>query len=349
MLPKHLSIARSWGLLRDACALLPGVGVSTLFAAAVTAAVSVVGGAPLLLALLIGIVFSRLGTFSLTKPGIEFTARTLLRFGVALLGGRITIGQLTALGWSTMLIVVIGVATTMLFAMVLGRRLGLSPAESVLGGGAVAICGASAALALSAVLPPSPGRNRYTLLVVVIVTVMSTMAMFAYPAIAVSLSLTPVDAGLFIGGTIHDVAQVVGAGYSLGETTGDFATVVKLFRVALLSVVVVGVSASFKRTATSNPMGCKDRVLRLFSVAPWFLWMFVALAFINSLGMMTTNVQSALGDFSKALLTMAMVALGLSASFGELARAGWRPLVLIGASTAWLAVLVLACLHLFGR
>ena len=102
----------------------------------------------------------------------------------------------------------------MLCGLAVGRRLGMTRAQRVLSGGAVAICGASAALAISAVLPREKEGDRFTLMVVVTVTVMSTLAMIAYPLVAQALRLPPELAGLFLGGTIHDVAQVVGAGYT---------------------------------------------------------------------------------------------------------------------------------------
>src|SRR5208283_3707648 len=116
-------------------------------------------------------------------------------------------------------IVIVGVATTILFGLFLARRLGLSPMFGVLSGGSVAICGASAALAIASVLPQDKDRERDTILVVVTVTARSTLAMILYPILATSIGLDHRHAGVFIGGTIHDVAQVVGAGYMISPET----------------------------------------------------------------------------------------------------------------------------------
>ena len=124
----------------------------------------------------------------------------------------------------------------------------MTSAQGVLTGGSVAICGASAALALSAVLPLRKGHENFTVVVVVAVTLLSTVAMLAYPVIAKLFELPPQLAGLFIGGSIHDVAQVVGAGYALGAETGDVAIVVKLLRVSLLVFVVAIVALVFRET-----------------------------------------------------------------------------------------------------
>lgn len=206
----------------------------------------------------------------------------------------------------------------------------------------MAICGASAALAISAVLPREKNGERFTLMTVVCVTVMSTVAMVAYPLLARWLGLPSTAAGVFIGGTIHDVAQVVGAGYTLGQETGDIATVVKLFRVSLLALVVLAVAWSFKKARaraeadpSAGPVPAKQPLV------PWFLWLFAALVVFNSSGSMPATLQQACSTVSRACLVVAIAALGIKTSFAELARAGWRPLVLIAAETAWIASFVL--------
>jgi len=268
----------------------------------------------------------------------------VLRLGVGLLGARITAEQIVALGWVTAAVVVLAVATTIACGVLLGRRLGLPRAQSVLSGGAVAICGASAALAISAVLPREKDGERFMLMVVVTVTVLSTLSMILYPLVVRALDLPPALAGLFLGGTIHDVAQVVGAGYTLGPETGDLATVVKLFRVAMLAVVVVVVSAAFKgaRERAHAQAVAHDQPGRRPTkqpLVPWFLWMFVALVIANSIGLFTAELTTAASLLSRGCLVVAIAALGMKTSFQHLARAGWRPLVL---ETLWIAGLVLA-------
>ena len=160
--------------------------------------------------------------------------------GVALLGLRITRrpggrAGLAAGGcwsWSS---VVLTIAVSMLVA----RAMGFQGIFGLLTGGATAICGASAALALAAALPAHPLKERATLFTVVGVSALSTLAMIVYPMLAHALGLDAATAGVFLGGTIHDVAQVVGAGYSMSQETGDVATLVKLMRVAMLLPVIV--------------------------------------------------------------------------------------------------------------
>jgi uncharacterized integral membrane protein (TIGR00698 family) len=270
--------------------------------------------------------------------------------GVGLLGARITANQIAGLGMSALLTVLAAVVVTLLGGLVLGRLLGLSPPQRVLAAGAVAICGASAALALSAVLPREKDDEHFTLMVVVTVTVMSTMAMVLYPLVAQALHLPPELAGLFLGATIHDVAQVAGAGYTLSPVTGDCAILVKLCRVALLSVLVVVVSLAFKSAAAPrrSTAAHAGRMRWGRPLVPWFLWLFVCMALCNSLGLLPGPQQAALDEVSRACLVLAIAALGVKTSFRQLARAGWRPVVFIALETLGLAGFVLLVIR-FGQ
>ena len=326
--------------------VLPGTLLAGVVAMAATLVSTLHGGPQLLYALFFGVAFHYLSADPKAKPGIEFCSRNVLRLGVGLLGARITAAQIAGLGWSTAAIVIAAVVTTLLVGYFLGKRLGLDRAQGVLSGGSVAICGASAALAISSVLPRTKESERFTLMVVVTVTVLSTVAMVIYPLIARALNLPPELAGLFLGGTIHDVAQVVGAGYMIDHPTGDYATIVKLFRVSMLAVVVVVVSAMFKterekaerEIAASGGHAAANKQ----ALVPWFLWVFVALVAINSMGFVPAEVGKVLSDFSRLCLVVAIAALGIKTSFQQLAKAGWRPFSLLLVETLWMAGFVLA-------
>ncbi len=340
-------IARAASLAGSTGRLLPGAALAGVIALAATFVSQLHGGPQFLYALFFGTAFHYLSQEERTRPGIEFCARTVLRLGVGLLGARITTEQIAHLGWATAAIVVAAVVSTIALGTLAARRFGLTRAQGVLSGGSVAICGASAALAISAVLPRDKQHERFTLMVVVSVTIVSTAAMVIYPLICRALGLPPALAGLFLGGTIHDVAQVVGAGYTLGPATGDIATVVKLFRVAMLVVVVVGLSAAFKRhreahaaEAGQSPLGEAPPLV------PWFLWVFVGLVALNSSGAVPVVVQQGLGEVSRACLVVAVAALGTKTHFMQLARAGWGPVLLILAETLWMAALVLGAILL---
>ena len=219
--------------------VLPGTLVCATIALAATYLSEHYGGPQLLYALLIGLAFHFLSHSPSVMPGVAFCGRTVLRLGVALLGARITMTQIAALGWTTAVLVMVAVGSTVLFGLAMAKWLKRPADEGLLSGGAVAICGASAALAVASVLPQTKANERFTLLMVVGVTVLSTLAMVVYPFVLKLAGVSDVLAGVFLGGTIHDVAQVVAAGTMLGPAAGDVATVVKLFRVMLLMPVVI--------------------------------------------------------------------------------------------------------------
>ena len=318
--------------------LWPGFGVAALIAVTATFVSERYGGPQFLFALLFGIAFNFLAIDPRTRPGIEFTARTVLRFGVGLLGARITIEHIVALGVAPVLLVMGAVLATIVFGTAVARAMKLPSSEGVLTGGAVAICGASAALAISAVLPKNERSSQFTLLTVVGVTALSTMAMILYPAAVPLLELDAAGAGLFLGGTIHDVAQVVGAGYMISPEAGVTATFVKLLRVAMLVPVVLALSIFFhqKKKGRSAPL------------LPWFLVMFVLLAAVNSAGWVPPQAGDALASLSRWCLVAAIAALGVMTSFAELAALGWQPVILLVSETLFLGILIMGGLLWLG-
>ena len=330
--------------------LMPGALLAVTVAMAATWVSTAHGGPQLLYALLFGVALHYLSADAKAKPGIEFCARNVLRLGVGLLGARITAAQIVGLGWTTAAIVIGAVLTTLLVGYALAQRLGMSRAEGTLSGGSVAICGASAALAISSVLPRTKDSERFTLMVVVTVTVFSTIAMVLYPLVARAWGLPPELAGLFLGGTIHDVAQVVGAGYTIDTATGDYATIVKLFRVSMLAVVVVVVSALFKaereRAEREWQAAGGSDVVKQQPLVPWFLWVFLALVVVNSAGWLPNELAQGVSAVSRLCLVVAIAALGLKTSFEQLAKAGWQPITLLLIETVWMALFVLAAIAL---
>jgi uncharacterized integral membrane protein (TIGR00698 family) len=330
--------------------VFPGALLAVVIAMAATLVSTLHGGPQLLYALVFGVAFHYLSSDPKVQPGIEFCSRQVLRLGIGLLGARITTAQIAGLGWSTASIVITAVLTTLLIGFFLSKRLGLSREQGVLTGGSVAICGASAALAISSVLPRTKDNEQFTLMVVVTVTVLSTVAMVSYPLLATALDMPPNLAGLFLGGTIHDVAQVVGAGYMIDPPTGDYATIVKLFRVVMLAVVVVAVSALFKSERARAESALVAAANGNHSppakqpLVPWFLWVFVAFVVLNSVGAVPSEVGKSLGDVSRLCLVVAIAALGVKTSVQQLTKAGRLPFILLLVETLWLAVFVLAAI-----
>jgi uncharacterized integral membrane protein (TIGR00698 family) len=291
----------------------------------------------MLFALLLGMAFHFLHEEGQCVAGIEFSSRTLLRIGVGLLGARITFAQIADLGVGPVLTVAIGVASTITFGMVAARLLGLRPMFGLLSGGSVAICGASAALAVGSSLPKHKDNERDIILTVVVVTALSTVAMVLYPVLAKTAGLDDGGAGIFLGGTIHDVAQVVGAGYTISPATGDIATYVKLLRVALLLPIVFAIPFFFRRNGSTSS-GAKGPY-------PLFLFGFAALVGFRSAGLLPIALIDLANDVSRWCLVAAIAALGMKTSFRKVFAAGPRPALLMVAESVWLAALVYAAIR----
>lgn len=323
--------------------LLPGLLVTALVAMSAAFLGSHYAGSMLLFALLLGLALHFVAEDQRCAPGIQFAASTVLRLGVALLGFRMTLEHLAALGWQTAWALLAAVALTMGLALLLARALGASDQLGLLVGGATAICGASAALAISSVLPKNEHRERDTTLTVVGVTSLSTIAMVLYPMLVKYLDLGPQAAGIFLGATIHDVAQVVGAGYSLSPQTGDAATITKLVRVALLMPVLIIISAAVRVRALGSPQHSSAKKTPLL---PWFCVAFVAFMLVNSTGWVDVTLQSHASSLSQAFFVLAIAGVGLKTSLRELMRLGWRPVLLTVAVTLGLAAMASAYLTL---
>jgi uncharacterized integral membrane protein (TIGR00698 family) len=310
---------------------VPGLLVTGL-AALAAAYLSDHYGAPItLMALLIGLALNFLSADRRLLPGLAFASRTLLRAGIVLLGARVTLAQVVHLGLPALVAIVLIVAMTMLIGLLVARWLGLDGPFGVLAGGAVAICGASAAMALATVLGEERAGKAQLALVLVGISAMSALAMVVYPLLAHLARLDDAQAGFLLGGSIHDVAQALGAGYSFSQTAGESASIVKLTRVALLAPAMAIVAAFFPR----------DRAKRRLSLGiPWFVAGFFLLAAVNSAGAVPPVVTDKAADLAGALLVCAVTATGIQSPMHSLLRSGVRPLLVIGAASV--AALVLA-------
>jgi uncharacterized integral membrane protein (TIGR00698 family) len=319
--------------------LVPGLLVSALVAMAAAFLGSHYKGSMLLFALLLGLALHFVSEDKRCGAGIQFASSTVLRLGVALLGLRLTMDHVITVGWQTVLALLVAVSLTIALGLLLARLFKVENSLGVLIGGATAICGASAALAISSILPKSDHLERNTTLTVVGVTTLSTMAMVVYPLITQWLGFDAVMSGKFIGATIHDVAQVVGAGYSLSPEAGDAATITKLMRVAFLMPVLVLISlvVRTKKVGTAPEMGARSAAKT--PLLPWFTVAFVVLMLLNSTGWVPLQVQSGASELSQAFLVLAIAGVGLKTSLKEVMQLGWRPVAMIFIVTLGLALM----------
>lgn len=312
--------------------LFPGLAV----VAAGTAAAGFISdhyGAPLtLMALLIGLALNFLSADARLHDGLSFASRSLLRWGIVLVGVRVTFGQIMALGPVALLAVVAIVALVIGSGVLAARRFGFGSAFGVLAGGAVAICGASAALALATTLGERRASQAQLTIVLVGISAMSAAAMVTYPILAHAMQLSDLKAGFMLGAAIHDVAQTLGAGYAFSPGAGDIAAIVKLTRVALLAPVLAVVVLLFPG----------DRGKAKGPGVPWFVIGFFVVAGIHSTGLIPPILARGAEALATAALAAAVTATAIRSPMRQLLDAGPKPLLVIGAAT--LTALLLSAL-----
>ncbi|WPY94189.1 putative sulfate exporter family transporter [Limimaricola variabilis] len=319
-------------LTDSARTLFPGLALAALVAMAAQFLSEHYGAPAMLMAILLGIALAFLSEEPRSAPGIAFASRGLLRIGVALLGVRISTGMVQELGPGLLGLIAGGVLATIGASILAAWALGRDRLFAFLSGGAVAICGASAAMAISSVLPKRDEGERDLIFTVVSVTMLSTLAMIAYPILADRLGFDARQTGVFLGGTIHDVAQVVGAGYSVSEETGDLSTLVKLIRVTMLAPIVL-VAAVVMRSRT--PEGATRPPL-----VPGFVLGFLALAALNSAGLLPGWFAEAASAVSRWALLTAIAAVGMKTSLKRLLDVGGPAIAMVAAQTAFIAVVL---------
>ena len=318
---------------------LPGLLVAAL-ATLAAAFISERYGAPLtLMALLFGLALNFLNSDPRLKSGLAFASGTLLRISIVFVGAQVTVAQLANLGWASMLAILVIVTVTILVGALVARWLGLGSAFGTLAGGAVAICGASAALALSSVLGERRINQGQLALVLVGISAVSSLAMVVYPILAHLIGLGDLEAGFLLGASIHDVAQTLGAGYSFSANAGEVAAIVKMSRVALLAPALILVAVVFSRQGAGKP--------RSF-MPPWFVIGFFLVAALSAAGAIPAPIAGGAKTVSTALLAGAVAATGMRSPLGSLVNSGVRPfLVIVGATLTALAASLVALLVIF--
>ena len=317
------------GRRASATALMPGLFVAAI-ATMAAAFLADHYQAPLtLMALLIGMAANFLNADPRLGRGLDFAAGPLLKAGIILLGARITFAEMGEIGAAAFTGLVVGIVLTLAFSALLGRLLGYGSAFGVLAGGAVAICGASAALAIAALLGARRvGREQLTL-VLVGTALASALAMVLYPLLAGWLGFTDGQAGYLTGAAIHDVAQALGAGFSISPEAGETATIVKLSRVALLAPLLAILALIFRDGGDAKKRPSP----------PWFVLGFLAVAGINSLGYLPADLVGIASTAGAALLAGAVAANGVRSPLADLAGQGPKALgVTFGASIALAAM-----------
>ena len=326
-------------------ALLPGLALG----GAVTAAAFLLRSlelpgltrlSPLMLAIMIGmLVRNTLGRPEAARAGLAFSLRGPLRLGIILLGLQVTLAEILGIGWSGLLILAFALLSTYLFTLWLGGRLGVAPGLATLIAAGTGVCGASAIVAANTVVRDGDESVAYALATV---TLFGTIAMFSYPLIGAALHMPTEVYGLWSGASVHEVAQVVAAGFARGQAEGEFATVAKLARVLMLAPLVIGMGLwAARQTQGGSRTGSPP--------IPWFVFGFLALVLLGDTGWIDPQLRLYANLATQILLTFALAAVGLETDIRRLIAQGWQPLLLGALATVYIALSTLLLALLWGR
>jgi len=328
-----------------------GIIFVAIFAAAATmianiSTVQALGISPLVIGIVMGIFYANTlhnHIPSEWQGGITFSAKKILRFAIVFYGFRITFQEIANVGMEGFLVSLIMLTTTFLLGSYLGYKIfKMDRDTSMLTASGASVCGAAAVLATEPVLK---AEGHKTAIAVSMVVLFGTISMFLYPFLYMSiiepstgfLHLSPQEFGIYVGGTIHEVAQVVAVPASImgaSDEMANAAVIVKMTRVIMIApmLIIVGLYLSYE---TKKIGGSKSNVPL---VIPWFAVYFIAVAGFNSLGIVPSNIVNIINEIDTFLLTMAMTALGMGTIFSKFKGLGLAPLYTAGAMFIWLIV-----------
>jgi uncharacterized integral membrane protein (TIGR00698 family) len=305
------------------------VGVITTSAYGLRHIPSVSQLSPMISAIFVGMLFANVvGVNTSAAAGISVSGKRLLRLAVALLGLQISFAQLAEIGATGISLAAFGLFSTYLFTIWMGRLLGVDRGLAQLLAAGTSVCGASAIVAANAVTGADDEDVSYA---VACITLFGTIAMFLFPFIGLMTGLSNLAYGLWVGLSVHEVAQVVGAAFQGGTEAGEIAVVTKLARVMMLAPLIIGLSCFLARP--SKQAGQRRQV----SLVPFFVIGFLILAALNSLGLAPEVVRAPIVAATPVLLTAAMAALGLGTNVSKLRKHGLPPLLLATMASAFIA------------
>ena len=289
------------------------------------------GLSPLIIGIVLGMIYANTFRHKLPKSfdkGIIFSTKTVLRGAIIFYGFRLTFQDIFAVGISGILVSTLIVTLTFIIGYFVGVKiLNMDRDTTILVTAGSSICGAAAILATE---PVVKGEAYKTAIAVSTVVLFGTLSMFLYPFLYKSgfIPLSPEGMGIYIGGTLHEVAHVVGAGSAISQEVANSAVIVKMIRVMLLAPFLIILSFWLSKKATTKE---KQKI-----TIPWFAVWFIIVAGFNSLNFVPQNLIENINVVDTFALTMAMSALGMQTNFKKFKQAGLKPIYLATILFFWL-------------
>lgn len=282
------------------------------------------------IALFIGMIINQVKTPSpLLRKGIAFTSKKVLKFAIILLGASLSIGTILQVGKLSLMVMVFTLLTCFGGGYFIGKWLGLDWKLSNLISAGTGICGGSAIAAIAPVIEAEDKDVAYAMSA----TFLFDMVMIVlFPIMGRALGLSDMAYGLWAGTAVNDTSSVVAASYAFSEAAGDFATMVKLTRTlsiipTVLIFSVINVHVKNKKAVEQGQSTVGRKKVKLTTLFPWFILAFVAMAGINSVGIIPVELSALMKSASKFLMVAALAAIGLNTDFKEMKKAGFNPMI----------------------
>lgn len=340
-------------ILTSAKKILPGFLIAIIIAIIATLIetalpIHLIGAS--VIALFIGMIINSFWKPEVLSAGLKFTSKKILKFAIILLGASLSINTILTVGRMSLTVMIFTLLTCFGGGYFIGKALGLNWKLSNLISAGTGICGGSAIAAISPVIDAKDSDIAYAMSA----TFLFDMAMIVlFPIMGMALGLSDMAYGLWAGTAVNDTSSVVAAGYAFSEAAGDFATMVKLTRtlsiiptVLIFSIINIRIK---RKTALANGenIAGNSKKVNIMSLFPWFIVGFIALAVVNSFGVIPSEVSASAKELSKFLMVAALAAIGLNTSFKEMKKAGASPMLhgfIISALVVVVAIAVEWCM-----
>lgn len=311
--------------------LIPGFALAVVIAALAKLAesllpVHLIGAS--VIALFIGMIVNHFWKpGKIFSSGLKFTSKTILKLAIILLGASLNIKIVLEVGKMSLYVMVFTLLTCFGIGYFVGKALKINWKLSNLISAGTGICGGSAIAAIAPAIDADDSDIAYAMSA----TFLFDMAMIVlFPVMGQAMGLSDMAYGLWTGTAVNDTSSVVAAGYAYSEAAGDFATMVKLTRtLSIIPTVIIFafISEHIKRKEAGAGGETVRADLHLTKIIPWFILGFLALAVINSFGVIPESVSSGMKDISKFLMICALAAIGLNTSFKDMKKSGFAPML----------------------
>lgn len=314
-------------ILKNIGEIIPGLAISIVIAVIAKAIESllpihIIGAS--VIALFIGMIINHFWKPDFLKSGIKFTSKKVLKFAIVLLGASLSVKVILSVGKLSLMVMIFTLLTCFGGGYFIGKALKLNWKLSNLISAGTGICGGSAIAAIAPVIDAEDSDIAYA----ISATFLFDMAMIVlFPIMGRMMGLSDMAYGLWAGTAVNDTSSVVAAGYAFSEGAGDFATMVKLTRtLSIIPTVLVFSFVNLRLKRKGNP-DIKHSKVDIAGLFPWFILGFLAMAMINSLGVIPTEVSTFAKDVSKFLMVTALAAIGLNTSFKDMKKSGVNPMI----------------------